>query len=168
MIDTPKTKYGAAVCLFKGEEVYLTQRQWNQLHFSNMWQFIHGYVSGDYERYADTASRIVKKEAGLVIPVQRLCYIKSMMLGNEFYYTYFVHLKDDETPMAPTAEQLALRGAFVSFPLQRAVNLMLVPGLEKMLRTALRTLEKSAIRRDGPKADLVEERNAWTAMCEYD
>ena len=168
MIDIPKTKYGAAVCLFKGKEVLLTQRQWNQLHFSNMWQFIHGYVTGDYERYADAASRIVKVETGLVIPVIRFCYIKSLMLGNEFYYTYFVHLNEDETPKAPTAEQLALHGAFVSFPLQRAVNLMLVPGLEKMLRTALRTLEKSAIRRDGPKADLVEERNAWTAMCEYD
>lgn len=168
MTDIPKTKYGAAVCLFKGKEVFLTQRMWNQLHFSNMWQFVHGYVVGDYERYADAAVRIVKAEAGIDLPVQRLCYIKSLMLGSEFYYTYFVHLNEDETPKTFTAKQLELHSAFVSFPLERAVNLTLVPGLEKMLRTTLRAWEKSVIQREGPKAEPVEERNAWTAMCEYD
>jgi len=162
MTDIPKTKYGAAVCLFKGEEVYLSQRQWNQLHFSNLWQFVHGYVKGDYERYADAAVRIVRNEAGIVLPVQRLCYIKSLMLNNEFYYTYFVHLNENETPAAPTAEQLAFRGAFVSFPLQRAINLMLVPGLEKMLRMTLKTLART-------KPPVIEEeRNAWSCMADYD
>jgi len=162
MTDIPKTKYGAAVCLFKGEEVYLSQRQWNQLHFSNMWQFVHGYVKGDYERYADAAVRIVRNETGIVLPVQRLCYIKSFMLGSEFYYTYFVHLNKDETPTAPTPEQLALHGVFVSFPLVTAVNLLLVPGLEKMLRKAMTTLTRTKL------PVIEEERNSWTAMCEYD
>lgn len=161
MTDIPKTKYGVAICLFKGNDVYLSQRMWNQLHYSNMWQFVHGYVIGDYERYADAAVRVVKAEAGIELTVDRLCYIKSFLLGSEFYYTYFVHLKEDEEPRKPTTQELALHSAFTSFPLDRAVNLMLVPGLEKMLKTALKTLARL-------KPQIIEERNAWTAMCEYD
>jgi hypothetical protein len=108
MTDIPKTKYGVAICLFKGKEVYLSQRMWNQLCFSNMWQFVYGYVSNDYERYADSAVKVVKKETGIELTSDRLCYIKSFMLGNEFYYTYFVHLKEGEEPRKATVEDLTL------------------------------------------------------------
>lgn len=162
MTDIPKTKYGAAIFLFRGKEVYLSQRMWNQLHFSNMWQCIHGYVSGDYERYADAAVRIVKAETGIELTVARLSYIKSFMLGSEFYYTYFVHLKEGEEPRKPTAKDLILRSGFTSFPLERAVNLLLVPGLEKMLRKALSTFSRVTT------APIIEERNAWSCMADYD
>lgn len=161
MSDILKTKYGAAICLFKGNNVYLSQRTWNQLHYSNLWQFIHGYMIGDYERYADAAVRVVKLETGIELPVARLCYIKSFMLGNEFYYTYFVHLKDDEEPRTPTAKDLTLRSGYVSFPLERAANLMLVPNLEKMLRTALKTSGRLS-------SPVVEDRYAWSCMADYD
>jgi len=162
MTDILKTKYGAAIFLFKGKEVYLSQRMWNQLHFSNMWQCIHGYVSGDYERYADAAVRIVKAETGIELTVARLSYIKSFMLSNEFYYTYFVHLKENEEPRKPTAKDLTLRSAFTSFPLERAASLPVVPGLEKMLKKSLSTL----IRINTPP--IIEDRNAWSCMADYD
>lgn len=168
MTDIPKTKYGVAIALFKGSEVYLSQRMWNQLHYSNQWQIVYGFVNGDYERYADAAKRIVKDETGIDLTIDRLCYIKSMMVGNEFYYTYFVHLKDGEVPAQANKEQFALRGNFISFPLERAVNMNLVPCLEKLLRTALKALEKSNLQKVGPKPEPVEERNAWSCMCDYD
>lgn len=166
MTDAKKTKYGVAIALFKGDEVYMSQRMWNQLHYNNAWQIVYGYVSGDYERYADAAVRVVKEETGIILEVSRLCYIKSMMVGNEFYYTYFVHLKDGEVPAPPTTEQLVIRSGYTTFPLERAVNMKLVPCLEKMLRTALKALEKSILTKAPPSP--VEDRNAWSCMCDYD
>jgi len=165
MTDIPKTKYGVAIALFKGNEVYMSQRTWNQLHYSSDWQIVYGYVSGDYERYADAAVRVTKEETGINLVISRLCYIKSMMVGNEFYYTYFVHLKDDEVPAPPTTDQLVTRSGYTSFPLERAVNMKLVPCLEKLLRATWKALAKSTLGKSPP---LVEERNAWSCMADYD
>lgn len=166
MTDIPKTKYGVAIALFRGSNIFLSKRMWNQLHYAGAWQIVYGFTNTDYERYADAAKRVLKEETGLDITIDRFCYIKSMMVGNEFYYTYFVHLKDGEILNDPDAEQSKLRSGYVSFPLERAVNMKLVPCLEKMLRTALKALEKSILTKAPPSP--VEDRNAWSCMCDYD
>jgi len=143
-MDYPKTKYGVGIGLFRGKSVYLSQRMWNQLHYSNVWQIVYGSVKSDYERYADAAVRVVKEPTGLNIDVSRFCYIKSILVGlNEFYYIYFVHLKDDEQIRPVTMEELAIRSNLVPVPLDEAVLRTLVPGLEKILRRALISLRKS-------------------------
>lgn len=171
MTDIPKTIYGVAIALFRGNEVYLSQRMWNQLRYANNWQIIYGFVKGDYERYADAAVRIVRVETGINLTINRLCFIKSMMVGNEFYYTYFVHLKDDEVPAPADKEQFAIRGNFISFPLQRAIYMNLVPCLEKVLKTALRTMPKTIVETPGATQSLVnraDEMTTWSCMCDYD
>ena len=142
-MDYPKTKYGVGVALFRGKSVYLSQRMWNQLHYSNAWQIVYGSVKTDYERYADAAVRIIKENTGLEMDVSRFFYIKSILVGNEFYYIYFVHLKYDEQIRPVTMEELAIHSNLVPVPLDEAVLRTLVPGLEKILRKAQTALQKS-------------------------
>ena len=170
MTDIPKTKYGVAIALFREDNVFLSQRLLNQLRYASAWQIVYGFTGGNYERYADAAVRIVKEETGIVLTADRLCYIKSMLVGNEFYYTYFVHLKDNEMPADPDDEQSRIRSCFISFPLERAVNMNLVPCLEKLLRNAFKALGKSRAEKCSSQS-LVEranEQTSWSCMCDYD
>ena len=167
MTNIPKTKYGVAIALFKGNEVYLSQRMWNQLHYANAWQIVYGFTEGVYERYADAAVRIVKEETGMTLTIDRFFYIRSMMVGNEFYYTYFVHLKDDEVPAQANKDQFSLRGNFISFPLDRAANMALVPHLGKVLKTALKALAKTVVEKESATLSTEpDEQSAWSYMCD--
>lgn len=137
--DKPKTLYGAAIGLFKGDEVILSRRI-DTPKFPKKWQFCNGRLRGQ-EQSQDAAIRIVKEQTGIQLDKKQLHYINSISLAesHEFYYVYLVHLKDDEKP---TNTDTKYRSNWRQFKLGNACVLDLVPGIRNILRKLLSCLIK--------------------------
>ena len=133
------TRYGAAIGLIKGKEVYLSRRIDTPL-FPKKWQFANGRLKGQ-EQSQDSAVRIVEEQTGIKIGKDRLYYLRAVTIpdSNEFYYIYLVHLQDSETPINVDNKYFS---DWKLFNLTAAGVLDLVPGI----RTILRKLNKSLLK----------------------
>jgi ADP-ribose pyrophosphatase YjhB (NUDIX family) len=140
------SKYGVAVGLFKGKEVYLSRRM-DVLTFSKKWQIVNGYLNDTTkanELSQDAAIRILKDDTGLDIHRNRLHYINLLDFAGERYYLYLVHLNEGEEPKNKpfcTGEP-TIHSDWKLFPLDRAMVLDLVPGLRTVMRKLHKCLNK--------------------------
>ena len=134
------TRYGVAVGLFKGKEVYLSRRS-EQIIFGKKWQFINGRMRGA-EVSAEGAIRLVEEQTGITITKDRLYDIRgniNVEETGEFYYVYLVHLKENECPTNPDEK---IRGPWRLFPMEASIVLDLVPGVRDILRKLHKCLSK--------------------------
>lgn len=133
------TRYGVAVGLFKGKEVYLSRRS-EKLIFGKKWQFINGRMKGA-EISREGALRLIEEQTGITITSDRLHDVGSVNIEQtgEFYYVYLVHLKDGE---CPTNTDEKMRGPWRAFPMEASIVLDLVPGIRNILRGLHRCLKK--------------------------
>ncbi len=133
------TRYGAAIGLFKGKEIYLSRRIDVPL-FPKKWQFVNGGLKGS-EQSLDAAMRVVAEQTGITIDKSRLHYITGIPCTqtNEYYYVYLVHLQDLEIPVNTDIQH---RSDWRLFSLESAIVLDVVPGLRHILVKARRGLLK--------------------------
>jgi 8-oxo-dGTP pyrophosphatase MutT (NUDIX family) len=132
-------RYGTAIGLFKGKEVYLSRRIEVPL-FPKKWQFANGRLKGG-EQSLDAAIRVVEEQTGIKIDKSRLNYVTGIpyTATNEYYYAYLVHLEDSEIP-ANTDKKY--RSDWRLFDLESAIVLDVVPGLRRILVKTRRALLK--------------------------
>lgn len=157
------TRYGAAIGLFQGKEIFLSRRVDTPL-FAKKWQIVNARLKG-IEQSQEGAIRIVEDQTGIQLTRDRLHYISSITLSDtaEFYYVYLVHLKDGETPINSDTKY---RTEWKKFKLENAVVLDLVPGIRPVLRKLLRclikveALEKNKVRGENAFLDIKAECNA--------
>ena len=114
------TKYGAAIGLFRGKEIYMSRRIDVPL-FPKKWQFVNGRLKGS-EQSLDAAIRILQEQTGIKIDKSRLHYITGIpyTATNEYYYVYLVHLQDLEIPINTDIEH---RSDWKLFSLEAAIVL---------------------------------------------
>lgn len=136
---TTKTKYGAAVGLIKGEEIFLSRRVDTPV-FANKWQFANGRLRGEEDSKA-AACRIVEEQTGIFTTPDRLHFLHAIQLTevDEFYYLYLLHLKPVEAPILQEVYKKYFSD-WRSFKLDKAVVLDLVPGIRVPIRKLLITL----------------------------
>jgi 8-oxo-dGTP pyrophosphatase MutT (NUDIX family) len=134
------TRYGAAIGLFRGKEIYMSRRIDVPL-FPKKWQFVNGRLKGS-EQSLDAAIRILQEQTGIKIDKSRLHYITGIpyAVTNEYYYVYLVHLQDLEIPVNTDIEH---RSDWKLFSLEAAIVLDVVPGLRHILVKARRGLLKA-------------------------
>ena len=137
-IDTTKTKYGAAIGLIKGDEIFLSRRVDTPV-FPKKWQFANGRLRGE-EDSKDAATRIVEEQTGIYIAKPRLHFLHSIQVTEtaEFYYLFLLHLNEGEVPMIQTIYWKHYSD-WKSFKLEKAVVLDLVPGIRTPIRKLLIT-----------------------------
>lgn len=147
------TRYGVAVGLFKGKEVYLSRRS-EKLIFGKKWQFINGRMKGA-EVSREGALRLVEEQTGITITSDRLHDVGSISVEQtgEFYYVYLVHLKEGECPTNPDEK---IRGPWRLFPMEASIVLDLVPGVRNVLRGLHRCLKKMETETNLTPAEMVE------------
>jgi 8-oxo-dGTP pyrophosphatase MutT (NUDIX family) len=133
------TRYGTAIGLFKGKEIYMSRRIDVPL-FPKKWQFVNGRLKGA-EQSLDAAVRIVKDQTGITVDKSRLHYVTGIpyTATNEYYYVYLVHLQDSEIPVNTDS---AHRSDWKLFVLGAAIVLDVVPGLRHILVKAHKGLLK--------------------------
>ena len=133
------TRYGVAVGLFKGKEVYLSRRS-EKLIFGKKWQFINGRMKGA-EVSREGALRLVEEQAGLKITSDRLHDVGSISIDQtgEFYYVYLVHLNEGECPSYMEEKR---RGRWRLVAMEASIVWDLVPGIRNILRGLNRCLKK--------------------------
>ena len=147
------TRYGVAVGLFKGKEVYLSRRS-EKIIFGKKWQFINGRMRGA-EVSAEGALRLVEEQTGITITKDRLHDVGNISVEQtgEFYYVYLVHLKEGECPTNPDEK---IRGPWRLFPMEASIVLDLVPGVRNILRKLHKCLAKVELETNLTPAEMAE------------
>ena len=138
-VITSKTKYGAAIGLIKGEEIFLSRRVDTPL-YAKKWQFANGRLRGE-EDSKEAACRIVEEQTGIFTTPDRLHYLHLTQLTDidECYYTFLLNLRPTECPVLQELYKKFFSD-WRAFKLEKAVVLDLVPGIRVPIRKLLVTL----------------------------
>lgn len=161
MSDTPiSTRYGVAIGLVYGKEIYLSRRTETVVAFPKKWQFINGRMHGT-EQSKTAAIRLVEQQAGIFLEENRLHPMPHIEIPNsgEFYYVYFVHLTENEKPATDDINERC-RGPWKQFPIEKAAILDVVTGIRPILRNlqaALKRVESENLRNKVLSTSTAEE-----------
>ena len=169
-VSDKSTKYGVAIGLVNGKELYLSRRS-EKVVFGKKWQLINGRLRGS-ETSKEAALRLVWEHTNIPMSTLRFHDVGNIHLAesHEFYYVYLVHLRADEKPVETTDHE-RWRGPWRSFPLDRAVVLDLVPGVRNVIKKLYKSLKKveasQLTEKEKAAADAIYDQQRELEMSEF-